>query len=312
LGGADTNSPLVDISPSEAVRRHIETWHGISAEFVQVTSEARIADHFRAPVHLLVVYEHGTRRCGESFVEGLPRSTLRIFARRFTLLPAGYEYREWQEPHTLSRLIFVYFDPANLPIDGHLGATEMAPLLFFEDMTLPGTALKLRAAVESPASDNHRYFPTRGARWTQRREQQQIVTGYVQEHLGEQVSLATLVRLVGLSPHHFCRSFQQSFGLPPRRYHNSRRMEHAKALLAKPTFSVTDIGLALGFSETSSFAAAFRRARAGEEPSGDADSAGCRASRLGGERRRLASRSQPIRDASFYSKDCPALRKSAN
>jgi AraC family transcriptional regulator len=192
LGGADTNSPLVDISPSEAVRRHIETWHGISAEFVQVTSEARIADHFRAPVHLLVVYEHGTRRCGESFVEGLPRSTLRTFARRFTLVPAGYEYREWQEPHTLSRLIFVYFDPANLPIDGHLGATEMAPLLFFEDMTLPGTALKLRAAVESPASDNHRYFPTRGARWTQRREQQQIVTGYVQEHLGEQVSLATL------------------------------------------------------------------------------------------------------------------------
>jgi hypothetical protein len=170
LGGADTNSPLVDISPSEAVRRHIETWHGISAEFVQVTSEARIADHFRAPVHLLVVYEHGTRRCGESFVEGLPRSTLRTFARRFTLVPAGYEYREWQEPHTLSRLIFVYFDPANLPIDGHLGATELAPLLFFEDMTLPGTALKPRTAVESPASDNHRYFPTRGARWTQRRD----------------------------------------------------------------------------------------------------------------------------------------------
>jgi AraC family transcriptional regulator len=213
LGGADTNSPLVDISPSEAVRRHIETWHGISAEFVQVTSEARIADHFRAPVHLLVVYEHGTRRCGESFVEGLPRSTLRIFARRFTLLPAGYEYREWQEPHTLSRLIFVYFDPANLPIDGHLGATEMAPLLFFEDTTLPGTALKPRAAVESPASDNHRHFSSAlrcahaCARSSQSRDflaenprravdstprQQQIVTGYVQEHLGEQVSLATL------------------------------------------------------------------------------------------------------------------------
>jgi hypothetical protein len=135
LGGADTNSPLVDMSPSEAVRRHIETWHGISAEFLQVTSEARIAYHFRAPVHLLVAYEHGTRRCGESFVEGLPRATPRTFARRFTLVPAGYEYREWQEPHTLSRLIFVYFDPANLPIDCHLGTTEMVPLLFFEDMT---------------------------------------------------------------------------------------------------------------------------------------------------------------------------------
>jgi hypothetical protein len=66
LGGADTNSPLVEISPSDAVRRRIETWHGISAEFVQVTSETRIAYHFLAPVHVLVVYEHGTPRCGES------------------------------------------------------------------------------------------------------------------------------------------------------------------------------------------------------------------------------------------------------
>jgi AraC family transcriptional regulator len=50
------------------------------------------------------------------------------------------------------------------------------------------------------------------------------------------------------------------FGLPPHRYHTSRRIERAKALLAKPVFSVTDIGLTLGFSETSSFTAAFRKA----------------------------------------------------
>jgi AraC family transcriptional regulator len=37
-------------------------------------------------------------------------------------------------------------------------------------------------------------------------------------------------------------------------------MEHAKLLLlAKPAFSVTDIGLTMGFSETSSFSAAFRK-----------------------------------------------------
>src|SRR3954468_4288396 len=36
--------------------------------------------------------------------------------------------------------------------------------------------------------------------------------------------------------------------------------EHAKALLATPAPSVTDIALELGFSETSSFTAAFRRA----------------------------------------------------
>ena len=37
-------------------------------------------------------------------------------------------------------------------------------------------------------------------------------------------------------------------------------IERAKAMLAKPTYSVTDIGMTVGFSETSSFTAAFRKA----------------------------------------------------
>ena len=63
-----------------------------------------------------------------------------------------------------------------------------------------------------------------------------------------------------LSPFYFCRAFKQSFGLPPHRYHNGRRIERAKSLLAKPASSVTEIGMTVGFSETSSFSAAFRKA----------------------------------------------------
>jgi AraC family transcriptional regulator len=90
--------------------------------------------------------------------------------------------------------------------------------------------------------------------------QQRVVTTYMEEHLAEQISLATLAQLVRLSPYYFCRAFKQSFGIPPHRFHTSRRIEHAKALLAKPAPSVTDIGLTIGFSETSSFTAAFRKA----------------------------------------------------
>ena len=71
---------------------------------------------------------------------------------------------------------------------------------------------------------------------------------------------AAFAQLVRLSPYYFCRAFKQSFGLPPHRYHNRRRIELAKTLLAKLTPSVTEIGLAVGFSETSSFTAAFRKA----------------------------------------------------
>jgi methylphosphotriester-DNA--protein-cysteine methyltransferase len=57
----------------------------------------------------------------------------------------------------------------------------------------------------------------------------------------------------------FSRSFKQSFGRPPHRYHTGRRIERAKALLAQPAQSVTEIGFTVGFSEASSFTAAFRR-----------------------------------------------------
>jgi AraC family transcriptional regulator len=85
------------------------------------------------------------------------------------------------------------------------------------------------------------------------------VVAYIEEHLAEPISLATLAQLAKLSPYHFSRAFKQSFGRPPHRYHTSRRIERAKALLAEPTQSVTEIGFTMGFSEASSFTAAFRR-----------------------------------------------------
>ena len=90
--------------------------------------------------------------------------------------------------------------------------------------------------------------------------QQRTVTAYIEEHLAEQIPLATLARLVRLSPDYFCRAFKQSFGEPPHRYHNARRIEQAKMLLGEPAPSVTEIGLRLGFSDTSSFSTAFRKA----------------------------------------------------
>jgi AraC family transcriptional regulator len=96
---------------------------------------------------------------------------------------------------------------------------------------------------------------------------QRIVNAYIEEHLSEPISLATLAQLAHLSPYHFCRAFKQSFGMPPHRYHASRRIERAKCMLAKRSLSVTEIGLELGFCETSSFCSAFRKAT-GQSPTG--------------------------------------------
>jgi AraC family transcriptional regulator len=89
--------------------------------------------------------------------------------------------------------------------------------------------------------------------------QERSVVAYIEEHLAEPISLVTLAQLARLSRYHFSRAFKQSFGQPPHRYHTSRRIERAKVLLAKPVQSVTEIGFSMGFSEASSFTAAFRR-----------------------------------------------------
>jgi AraC family transcriptional regulator len=278
----DARPPSVHILPSDVVRRRTLNWHGMGAEFVEFTSHDRVECHFRAPVHLLIACEQGVRREGETFVDGLPRSTLRDFSRKLIFVPAGHEYREWQEPRTLTRLMYFYLDPATLEVHADVDAApaSLAPRLFFEDATLWETALKLKRSVENPTAENRLYSEALGVvlvhelmrlnRGVPRVEpqiirgglaawQQKTVTTYIEEHLAERIPLAELAQLARLSPYYFCRAFKQSFGMPPHRYHTNRRIEQAKALLAKRTFSVTDIGLMIGFSETSSFTAAFRK-----------------------------------------------------
>lgn len=89
--------------------------------------------------------------------------------------------------------------------------------------------------------------------------QRKRVADFIEAHLPEEVRLATLAAVVDLSPYHFARAFKQSFGAPPHRYHLARRIERAKAMLAESQISVTEIALALGFAETSSFSTAFRK-----------------------------------------------------
>src|ERR1700730_3741749 len=290
LRGHDTGDAIdhaVEIFPSDAVARRTASWDGMAVEVIQPVALDTVEFRFRAPTHLLVVYEEGIRRDGETFVEGLPPSTLRDLRRRLTFVPAGHEYRERQQPRSLSRFTYFYFDPAKMPLPPAASPADtlLAPRLFFENNALWETAVKLAKLIEDGpksrrycealgmvlahelvrlnAGTRRRDPPVRGGReaWRQSR-----VTDYIEEHLAEPISLARLAQLVRLSLYHFCRAFKQSFGVPPHRYHHIRRIERAKSLLAKPACSVTEIGLTVGFSETSSFTAAFRKST-GSTPS---------------------------------------------
>jgi AraC family transcriptional regulator len=272
----DVTSRTIEVTPAEVVSRRARAWDGTKVEIIQLVTHDKVEFRFRSPCHLLLVYEEGVRDEGETRLGDLPLSTLRTLRRKLTFVPAGHDYREWQRPRVRSRIICFYFDPAKMPIHADASTGPLAPRLLFENNALWETASKLAAAIEDGATPDsycqalgvvvahellrnhaqvHRPQPARGslAVW-----QQRAVTAYIEAHLGEPIPLHALAKLVHLSSYYFCRAFKQSFGIPPHRYHINRRIERAKTLLADPASSVTEIALELGFSETSSFSAAFR------------------------------------------------------
>ncbi len=143
---------IVDYSPSEIVRRHSAAWSGMHVETVQVVRHTPFEYGFRAPCHLLIAAELADRYDGETFVEGLPRSTLSNFTRKLTFVPAGHDFRGSQTPRTLTRATYFYIDPRGPLADPALrfGEIEFKPRLFFYDRGLWETALKLKALVENP------------------------------------------------------------------------------------------------------------------------------------------------------------------
>jgi AraC family transcriptional regulator len=82
---------------------------------------------------------------------------------------------------------------------------------------------------------------------------------FIEAHLGDEISITALAKEAGLSPNHFSNCFTVSFGLPPHRYLQQRRVEEALIMLTNSSRSVADIAMDLGFSSQSHFTKIFRR-----------------------------------------------------
>jgi AraC family transcriptional regulator len=193
-------------------------------------------------------------------------------------VPSGHQFHGWQKPRVLPRFTYLFLDPRNRLLDSELrfSEIELKPRLFFFDQKLWDSALKLKAqAGDENASayaealalviahelvrQQRGVQPAGEVRGGLAPWQKKRTAEFIEEHLGEDISIKALASIARLSPYHFAHAFKQSFGEPPHRYVTSRRMLRAKSLLAGDLMSVTEIGLALGFAETSSFTTAFRR-----------------------------------------------------
>jgi AraC-like DNA-binding protein/PAS domain-containing protein len=85
------------------------------------------------------------------------------------------------------------------------------------------------------------------------------ICDFIEEHIGEKISLGALSSMAGLSPNHFARAFQQSVGIAPHRYLLRRRVQHVEQMLRETQLPLAQIALAAGFSDQSHLARHFRR-----------------------------------------------------
>jgi AraC family transcriptional regulator len=272
---------IVEISPPDIACRRLENWGAIQADIVKVTRRETFEYGFQARRHLLIAYERAERHEGETFIDGLPRSTLREFNCKLCFVPAGHRFYGWETPRVLTRVTYFYMDLRHRLFGpgADVVLPEISPHLFFFDQAIWDTAFKLKAEVGNSDTSSRQYVealslvllhqlirleratpdtvrPLRGGLPAR---QQKRLAEFIDEHLAEEISLATLAGLVDLSLFHFARTFKQSFGMPPHRYHMERRMDRARSLLRRSAFSVTQIGSQIGFRETSSFTRAYRK-----------------------------------------------------
>lgn len=82
---------------------------------------------------------------------------------------------------------------------------------------------------------------------------------HVAAHLADDIRIADLARLVGLSAGHLHRAFRDTTGLTPLEFINRRRVERAAAILASEGPTVAEVALRVGFLSPTHFTRTFRR-----------------------------------------------------
>lgn len=139
---------------------------------------------------------------------------------------------------------------AALMVEAWRDGEEGARTLRAEELTQRILA-RLCSAMDAPA----RALPGGLAPWQFKR-----ATEAMRERLSEDVRLAELAELVGLSPFHFTRAFRTTAGGTPHQALTAMRAARARELLATTRMSVLAIALEVGYGSGQAFARAFKRA----------------------------------------------------
>nr|WP_282186040.1 AraC family transcriptional regulator [Ochrobactrum sp. Marseille-Q0166] len=88
--------------------------------------------------------------------------------------------------------------------------------------------------------------------------QQKKILAYVNSRLSQPITVRELSALVNLSASHFSRKFKLTFGDPPCTWLLSRRLKHARKLIAEDEAPLKVIAAEAGFADQSHMTRAFQ------------------------------------------------------
>lgn len=104
---------------------------------------------------------------------------------------------------------------------------------------------------------NQAQFSAQLAAQTAQREPLREVQRWITEHPGADLTVDALAERARLSPRHFARAFHAETGMPPGRYVDRVRLEHARRLLEDTTHGIEEISRTSGYGTPEAMRRAF-------------------------------------------------------
>lgn len=231
------------------------------------------------PAHTLIVYDGyhsvdgSTTISGDVWFDQKRTSATRVIGQVADIIPAGCDFDAMSYAEGTLSYTAISISPqlielipggkAGLIIEP--GANLRNPVLKQLCLGLQQSDSELHAAslmiamLAEAARYQHAAIPDRQHREILSRPVRELLASYIEDNLGDNITLQDLAKIADLSIFHFSRAFRQHFGLPPYQYVLSRRLERARQQVTQTALTLTAIALQCGFSSPGQFSTQFRR-----------------------------------------------------
>jgi AraC family transcriptional regulator len=269
---------------ADVLTKRTGSWHGGKGILLDRQTRGK-RTHFKHRLrrHTIALHLEGANtrtmvRCddGPSIAAG---STL----GQVMLIPADHHLEGWSDFPAKIRHMLLLLEPgmidAGAQEDGKLGRLALSYRLDLADGIIANRMRALQIEFENPGLMGRLYVESLSneiavrivrahassagtpalARGGLAPRRLRMVQEYIEANLADEIMLADLAAIAGVSNTHFCRAFHKSAGIASHQYLIRRRVERAKALLAEGELPIAQIALAVGFGNQSHMTTHFRR-----------------------------------------------------